>query len=101
MNANYKPLQQRADRLQYRLQDCIDNGTDNLSRQAMQIARDVREDIESNKAPRSIEARIIQLQRRLEEIKAQPSAAMTPRDAGSLLEDYEDLRRVVRGLPNY
>lgn len=101
MNANYKPLQQRADRLQYRLHDCIDDDSVAAGQQASQMARNVREEIEANKPPRSIESRITQLQRQLEAIKSHPSPVMSPQDAHNLLEDYEDLRREVRRLPNY
>lgn len=101
MNANYKALQQRADRLQYRLQDCIDDDSAATGRQVAQMARSVREEIEADKPPRSIEARIVQLQRRLDDLKARPSEVMSTQDAHSLLDDYEDLRRDVRRLPNY
>lgn len=101
MKANYKPLQQMADRLQYRLQDCIDDDSAASGRQITQMARNVREEIEADKPPRSIEARIVQLQRRLEDLKAHGSGVMSPQDAHNFLEDYEDLRRDVRRLPNY
>jgi len=101
MNPNYKPLQQQADRLRHRVQDRIDDDSHALARQLTQASRNVMEDIESSKAPRSVESRIQQVQRVLEELKEKESSVMSARDADTLEEDYEELRREIRKLPNY
>jgi phage shock protein A len=101
MRAEYKSLQRQADHLQHRMQDCIDNGSDPVAQKVARMARDVMEEIESDKPPRAIESRIVQLKQRLEEIKGHPTPVMSPQDARTLQDDYEDLRREARSLPDY
>jgi uncharacterized coiled-coil DUF342 family protein len=100
MDATYKALQKQADKLRYRMQDMVDSA-DEAGRKLMHESREVMEDIESNKPPRSIEARIRQLQQHLENCKAKPTASISPRDADTMVDDYEDLRRDVRAHPKY
>ena len=101
MKAEYKDLQREADHLQHRMHDIIDNSSDPMAHQLAQMARAVMEEIESDKPPRAVESRIMQLKHRLEECKSHPSGAMSPQDAHTMLDDYEDLRRAVRNLPHY
>lgn len=101
MDPKYKPLQQRADKLRYRMQDIVDKGDNPTGRQLVQAARDVMEDIECNKSPRSVESRIEQLKHHLGALKGQPAGAISPQDARTMEDDYEDLRRALRALPNY
>lgn len=101
MDDEYKPLQRLADKLQYRCRDCIGDGNDALARNLQQAGVDVREDIESNRAPRAVEARILGLERTLEQVKSRPTSAMSPDAAANLLQEYEGLRRQLRQLPHY
>jgi hypothetical protein len=99
MNPAYKTVQHEADHLAHRLESMLDNRAmgEGLAKQAV----DVREDIESGRGPRSIEDRIKRLQQQLEHLKAAPNQVMTCQDAGHLVDEYEQLRRKVRSLPNY
>ena len=101
MRAEYKSLQKQADHLQHRTHDCVDNSSGPMAQRVAHMARDVMEEIESDRPPRSVESRIIQLKQHLEEMKAHPTAVMSPQDARTLMDDYEDLRREVRSLPDY
>ena len=97
MDQSYKLLQSIADRLQYRTRDMIGIGDDPVCKEIAHVAEDVREDLEKEGPPRSVEARILQLLQLLN--RDMPSIAADKSNA--LLGDYEDLRRQLRGLPNY
>lgn len=101
MDPAYKPLQHQADKLFEQLEAHIDDHEASAAIAIRNLSRDVREDIESNRTPRSVEQRIQQLQQRLEQLKAAPNIAMSPPDAGQLFNDYEQLRRKIRALPKY
>lgn len=97
MDPNYKPLQKEADRLQHRMNDWIDDRNDPTGASLMREAREVMEDIESSKAPRSVEDRIKRVQRLLQ----QDTPAISPEHAKTMEDEFEDLRRRLRDLPNY
>lgn len=101
MQAAYSSIHQKAERLHSRTESMVDDRNDAAARQAMDMAEDVAEQIQSDRPPRSIEDGIRRLMQLLERLKAAPTAAMTPQDAGQLFNDYESLRRDVRALPNY
>lgn len=100
MDASYKPIQQQADQLQHRMRDLIDAGDGSANDLAV-TAREVMEDVECNKAPRAVEARINELKQRLLRYTSGPAGAVSPQDARSMHDAYEQLRRQVRSLPHY
>jgi hypothetical protein len=97
MNATYIPLQKQADRLHYKVIDCLDDRNQPLANSLQRAAREVMECLESNRPPRSIEDRIHEVQKLLEH----ESSALSPEHAHDLHHEYEELRREVRRLPNY
>lgn len=101
MDPNYKPLQQQADQLHGKFLDYRDDRNDQLSRWLENETKQVREDIEQGKAPRSVESRIQEIQKQLAQAKAQPTAAMSTDDAARLFDGYENMRVKLRGMPNY
>lgn len=101
MDARYAPLQKQADRLRYRMQDVVNKDAHSLGGQLVQIARDVMEDIECSKAPRTVESRIEQLKRLLGTFRSKSSAVISPQAAQAMYDSYEELRRQLRALPNY
>lgn len=101
MDPNYKPLQQQADRLHHKFQDIVDDRSQSLARSLESECREVREDIERNKAPRAVEDRIKRLQQSLRQAKSQATPALSPDDADMLFDAYESLRESLRRLPNY
>jgi polyhydroxyalkanoate synthesis regulator phasin len=101
MNANYKPIQKQADKLRYRMQDMIDDASSTEGKQLISLSRDVMECIESDKPPRTVESRILQLMRLLEGLGEEANKVISAHDAHSMADEYEELRREVRKLPNY
>jgi hypothetical protein len=97
MDPNYKPLHREADKLQHRVNDWIDDRGHPAGSALLKESREVMEDIERNKAPRSVEDRI----KRVQQYLRQDSPAISPDHAKTLEDDYEDLRRGLRSLPNY
>jgi predicted alpha/beta-fold hydrolase len=97
MNAQYAPLQKQADRLHYRVGDCLDDRSHPMADNLQRAAREVMECMESDRPPRSVEDRIKAIQQLLEH----DSLVLSPEHAHDLHHEYEELRREVRGLPNY
>lgn len=101
MDPNYKPIHQQADKLHHICIDILDDRGNPLGQMLERETKEVREDIEQNKPPRSVEDRIRRIQRELEKAKDNEVAALTPQDADRLFDEYERLRSDLRGLPNY
>ena len=82
-------------------QHCIDagDGTDNdLAVQAHEIMTC----IQSEQGLRNVESRIVDLQHRLQQHYDDTSqGAISPQNARMMVDNYERLRRDVRGLPHY
>ena len=101
MDAIYKPIEQQADKLQHMMRDFIDagDGTDNdLAVQAHEIMTC----IQSEQGLRNVESRIVDLQHRLQQHYDDTSqGAISPQNARMMVDNYERLRRDVRGLPHY
>lgn len=98
MNPDYQRLRQVADRLYYRFNDVVDD-----KNAAASLAREVRnvvEDFDQQKKPRSIDDRVKNVIGQLEQIRSS-GTAISPSDADDLRDRYEDLRRDLRDLENY
>lgn len=101
MDQKYKPVQKKADQLRYRMKDVVGKDSSPEGSQLIKISRDVLEDIECSKSPRAVESRIEQLKRVLEHFKSNPTDIISPSAAEMMSDDYEDLRRELRAMPNY
>jgi plasmid stabilization system protein ParE len=101
MNAAYKPIHQQADRLHHKTEAMIDDRSNPMAETISREARNILEDIESDKGPRSVEDRIKRLQQQLERLKDTPTSAISANDADSLQDSYEQLRGQLRRLSNY
>jgi gas vesicle protein len=101
MDPNYKPLQQLADQLHGKFIDMCDDRSDQSAQWLEGETKQVREDIEENKAPRAIEDRVRGLQNRLQQAKDRPTDAISPNHAADLFASYEQLRNKLRSMPNY
>jgi len=99
MDPNYQELRRQADRLFHRFNDCVDDK--NVTRQLQEELRDVVEDLESNKKPRSVEDRIKRVLQELEELKDGDGQSIDYADIDELHDGYEELRADLRKLPNY
>ncbi len=97
MDPKYKAMHQQADRLQHKMNDWIDDRSLPAGSALLRESREVMEDLESNRPPRSVEDRIKRLKQHLQ----QESPAISPDHAKAMEDAYEDLRREVRELPNY
>ena len=98
MNDEYKQLRGFADKIFYRFNDVLDdrNAAGGLAGEV----RNVVEDFEQQKNPRSIEDRIKRL---IDQLKAARSSGqiMDSGDADDLIDRYEELRQRIRELSNY
>ncbi len=101
MDEDYKSIHRQADKLHHKCKDLIDDQSNPLARLLERETMEVREDIEQNKEPRSVEDRIKRLQRELERAKDQETGAISPQDADHLFDEYEQMRGDLRGLSNY
>lgn len=101
MNASYKNIHSDADRLHHRLESMVDDRSHAGAEAASKEGRNVLEVIESDRPPRSIEDAIKRVQQKLESLRSEQNAGMSPQDAGTLVDEYERLRRSCRELPNY
>ncbi len=101
MDPNYKPLQQQADKIHHKCMDVLDDKSNPLAQLLERETKEIREDLERNKGPRTVEDRIKRVQRDLERAKDQPVSALSPDDADLLFDSYEQLREGLRRLPNY
>lgn len=99
MDQNYQELRRQADRLWHRCNDCVDDK--NAARSLLDETRNVVEDFEMNKKPRSIDDRIKRVIQELEELKRGGSEVMDFGDIDELRDGYEELREDLRKLPNY
>ncbi len=101
MNPAYKDIQHEADHLHHRTESMIDDRSQEMAEEIAEGSRDILECVESGRPPRAIEDTIKRLQQHLHNLKSAPTPVISPNDAGSLLDEYERLRRKVRELPNY
>jgi hypothetical protein len=101
MDQAYKQIRQQADRLHHKTEAMIDDRSHPMAEAISRECRNVLEDIESGRGPRTIEDRIKRLQQQFEQLKDRPTPAISTNDADTLQDEYEHLRRAVRSLPNY
>lgn len=99
MNDDYKRLRQEAEKLFFRFKDRVDdrNAGSGIEHQV----RDLVEQFEMNKPPRSIEEKIKQLQNELRRLDNAASPVMDAADLDDFVDRYEDLRMELRELDNY
>jgi hypothetical protein len=98
MNPEYKDLRIKADKIFYRCNDVLDDkgAAGSLTGEV----RNVVEDFEQGKNPRSIEDRIKRIIEQLKDIRSQ-GQIMDTGDADDLIDRYEELREELRGMSNY
>lgn len=101
MDPKYKELQKQADSLHSRYLGMRDAPDDQLAVWLDKQTKEIREDLEQGKAPRSVETRVLEVLKQLEHAKSEPSPAISQQDAGALRSEYEHLREKLRGLSNY
>lgn len=101
MSQNYDEIRRQADHLHHRCRDFLDETQSDLGRVLEHETLELREDAQSNRPPRTLEDRIKRIQRELRRASDQQSTAMDARDAETLFDEYENLRRDIRELPDY
>lgn len=101
MGMNYKDIYKQAMNLEHKLKDRLDDRNHPLSQQLIRQTKEVSEDLESQKDPRSVESRIREVQKLLIQARADGTAVLNPEESDMLHDAYEDLREDLRGLPNY
>lgn len=101
MDPKYQQIYKSAVNLEHKCADMIDDRSDALGQKLLQLAKALIDDMESKKSPRACESRVQEMQRALGRVKSDESHFMSPNDADTLEDAYEDVRRELRGLPNY
>lgn len=101
MKSEYKDIHNQAERLYFRFKDKVDQPDAPEMQALLREIREVAEDIESDKQPRSIEDRIKHVMSQLESLKHSGGTMMDASDADELQDGYEDIRNDLRELPNY
>lgn len=99
MNDDYKRLRSQADRIWHRFNDDVDSRS-----AAAGIERNVREvveDFERQREPRSIEDRIKTVIQQLKNLRETGPETIDFGDIDEIVDQYEDLRRDLRDLENY
>lgn len=98
MSQDYKDLRSQADRIFYRFNDVLDDR--GAAGSLASEVRNVVEDFDMQKAPRSVEDRIKRLVEQLKRVRSE-GKIMDAGDADDLIDRYEELREQLRRLPNY
>lgn len=101
MNAQYQELHRQADRLYHRFRDKVDQPDSDAMRRLEQELKQVVEDFESDRKPRSIEDRIKRVIGALDDLQHHGGTMIDFADADELHDQYEDMRRDLRKLPDF
>ena len=101
MSQSYDEIRRQTDRLHHRCRDFLDESQSDLGKILERETMELREDAESNKPPRTLEDRVKRIQQQLRRASDAQSTAMDARDAETLFDEYEELRRDLHELPNY
>ncbi len=101
MQDYYKDAYRQAEKLHHRFRDTVDEPDAPAMQKLHHETRQIAEDMEMDKKPRSIEDRIKVVQQELRRVRAQSDILMDYNDIDSLFDGYEDLRSALRKLPNY
>lgn len=99
MNDDYKRLRQTAERIMYRFRDVTDDHA--AARSIESDVRNVVEDFEMNKEPRSIDDRVKRIMAALEKLNDGDGQTIDHNDINELIDQYEELREDLRDLDNY
>lgn len=99
MDADYQRLHQEAEELFHRFNDVVDDKAATM--ELDENIRDVGEEFEMSKNPRSIEDKIEGVISSLKLMRRGGSEEMDFSNIDELIRDFEGLRQKVRDLPNY
>lgn len=101
-DAQYQALHKQATDLNYKVHDMI--GGDSSHPHAAALQREVRElmeDIEVRKMPRTIEDRVKTIQRQLKQAQVQQHSYLSYNEFDYLHDNYEHIRRGLQQWHNY
>jgi hypothetical protein len=98
---DYQPLRKEADLIHHRFCDRCDDMNHQFAQWIKQESKLVVQDIDAKRPPHSIESRILQIENRLKMPRQQEMSVMTPHDARTMVNEYEQLRVHLRQMPNY
>jgi hypothetical protein len=101
MDPNYKPLYQRVDDLRFRAHDAFDQPDHPTAHLLKRELESLKDDIESNKSPRTVEDRIKTIQHQLLQAKSQQHGVMSYQHADDLHDHFEHMRMDLRKFHNY
>jgi hypothetical protein len=98
----YDPLRNQAIQLHRKVQDFIGNDYAHPSASMLQReVRELQEDFETGKHPRSIEGRIKTIQNQLRQTQNIQNSYMNYNEFDYLHDNFEEMRMTLRKLNNY
>ena len=101
MSMSNEDVARQADRLHHKCRDYLDDTQSDLGSFLDRETVELREDAQRGRPPRTLEDRIKRIMQELRKASDQESPSMDARDAETLFDEYEDLRREVREMENY
>jgi hypothetical protein len=101
MNQQYKELHKRAESLEYRLRDKLDDKQNPLARKLSEELKSFINEIESEKHPKSLENSAKNIQNLLKSAASQGDSVMDYTDLDFFDDRFEDIRMDLRKFDNY
>lgn len=101
MDQTYAPIYKQAVNLQNQFRDWLDDSNQPAARSLTNDIQRLVDEIESSKNPHSLEDRIRQIQRQLQDVQRQTPPCIGHGHSESLCDSFEQVRMSLRQLPNY
>jgi hypothetical protein len=101
MNQQYKELHKRAESLEYRLRDKLDDKQDPIARKLDDAFKSFIDEIESERHPKSLEDSAKSIQNLLKSAANQGDSVMDYSDIDFFDDRFEDIRMDLRKFDNY
>ena len=97
----FQQFNQQADQMYHKFKDFVAGGPPNTFTSLEHEIREIVEDFEKNKHPRSIEARIKTVMTMLKQAEHMPHGEINYNEFDFLHDNYEHMIMALRKLPNY
>ncbi|HEX3568381.1 MAG TPA: hypothetical protein VHT70_01760 [Candidatus Saccharimonadales bacterium] len=101
MDASYQPLYKQVRNMEFRVHDALDRPQDGDAQSLVREVKRLEDEMEMAKSPRSLEDRIKSIQEMLWQVRSREGGYMSVDDADEFWHIFEDMRRMLRSLPNY
>jgi hypothetical protein len=101
MDQQYKNALKVAESLEFKIKDYLDDKSHNTAQTLTEEARQLVDDLEVKKNPRSVEGRVKSIMQTLKSVRGFASVVMDPDHAEHLYREYEKLMMSLRKFDNY